>query len=398
MNKDAAHASGVQFDLILPGVNLPMNEIGYYAIAMGICSFVHEIGHAFAAVLEDVPVLGIGFNVIIVIPVAYTHLNSDQLNSLRFWRRLRVLCGGVWHNILLAGLSLTLMPMLPIFFMPFYSVNEGVVVTSFNRANSHFAGGEKGFYINDIITKINDCQVTNMETWYKCLVNTIKHPPAYCIPSEYVLDHDESVPVFHTNEGVTECCDQKNILSICYEYVNEEESYSLIELPQFMCLNIRSTIAHSKAYCHRMQDKCGQGSYCIKPLMNNMTTIIQVERSHKDDIIYMGHPADLAFHIKVSKYVPKTTFLAAPFADGCHLLLKYLVVFSLGLATLNVLPCFYFDGYHILNTSINHFLQELVPERGRRECITLVITSVGTLTLIITLTRSLWHSISHYPP
>lgn len=47
-----------RLEILLPGVNLPLNQIGYYVTALLICSVVHEAGHGIAAVLEEVPVLG----------------------------------------------------------------------------------------------------------------------------------------------------------------------------------------------------------------------------------------------------------------------------------------------------------------------------------------------------
>lgn len=358
---------------------------------------VHEMGHAFAAVLEDVPLTGFGFNVLLVLPVAYTQISSEQLNSLRPWRRLRILCAGIWHNILLAAFCFSLMSLLPILFTPFYNIDRSVIVKSMkhdsplvNRENR-----DKGLAVNDVIKSINECDVKNIETWYKCLINTIKHPPSYCIPSEYVLDHDESVPVSRTNDGVIECCDRINVKNLCFEYMNEEGSYSLIELPQFMCLNMRNTIDQATGYCHRTRGLC-KDSYCIKPMMNNATTLMQIKRIDKPDVMYIGHPSDLAFTINISPYVPKTYLLNSNFADGISLILKYLVVFSLGLATLNVIPCFYFDGYHITSVTIHHLFQRLIPERNRRECITIVIASIGTLFLIVMLTKSIWHSMLQF--
>lgn len=356
---------------------------------MGICSVVHEMGHAFAAVLEDVPVTGFGFNVILVLPVAYTHLGSEQMNSIRTWRRLRILCAGIWHNILLAAICFLIISLLPLILTPIYHINFSVIVKSMQKDSP--LTGSRGIAVGDIITSINDCRVKDIDSWYKCLVNAIKHPPAYCIPSEYVLEHDESVQVSHTN-GVVECCDRSNEKNICFEYMNEEGSYSLIELPQFMCLNVRNTIEHSRAFCHRSSNKCID-SFCIKPMFNNSTTLIQIVRNDQSDVIYIGHPYDLAHKMKVSSFVPKTFLISAHFADGIFLLLKYLVVFSLGLGTLNIIPCFHFDGYHITSTTINYLLQRLVPERHRRECIIIAITSCGSLFLLTALMKSMWYSI-----
>lgn len=39
--------------LQVPGVNLPISDIGYYVATLVICSVVHELGHAIAAVRYD---------------------------------------------------------------------------------------------------------------------------------------------------------------------------------------------------------------------------------------------------------------------------------------------------------------------------------------------------------
>lgn len=357
---------------------------------IGICSLIHEIGHALAAVLEDVPLAGFGFNVLLVMPVAYTQLSTEQMNSLQTWRRLRIFCAGIWHNLLLAAFCFLTMSSLPFLLAPFYHIDNSIVVKRIQ--NDSPLAGDNGIFAGDVIESINDCRIQNIKTWYKCLAIAIRDPPAYCIQSDYVLEHDESVPVTHTNNGFVECCDRNNGKSLCFEYINEEGSYGLIELPQFICLNIRNTIDHSRGYCHRTSGKC-EKSFCIKPMMNNSTTVMQIKRRNNKDVMYLGHPADLANTIAVSEFVPKSFLFSEHFADGFLLLLKYLVVFSLGLAALNIIPCFYFDGYHITKVSVNHLLEKLVPERHRRDCITMTITSIGTFSLIVILIKSLWYSI-----
>lgn len=59
----AASTPAVQLEILLPGVNLPLQEIGYYIATLVLCTLLHELGHALAAVLEDVPVTGFGFKV-----------------------------------------------------------------------------------------------------------------------------------------------------------------------------------------------------------------------------------------------------------------------------------------------------------------------------------------------
>ena len=45
---------------VLPGVNMPLEDLGYYFVTLLVCSVIHEAGHALAAVHEDVRVLSFG--------------------------------------------------------------------------------------------------------------------------------------------------------------------------------------------------------------------------------------------------------------------------------------------------------------------------------------------------
>lgn len=348
---------------------------------------------SFAAVLEDVPVTGFGFYIFLVFPMAYTEISSDQLNALRTWNKLRVLAAGIWHNILLALFGYLLFSLLSVIFMPLYSTNTGVVVTLIQK-NSPLLG-DKGLLVNDAITSINDCPVTNLDSWYDCLLITIKQPPAYCITSDFVLNHDESVPVHHsTNEGLIDCCDSRNVKNVCFEYLSEA-FYSVLELPQHMCLNARLAIENSLGYCQHSSKSC-RDSFCIKPLLNNATTVMQMKRQGAPDVLYIGHPADLAKTVKVSEYVPKTRWFGAGLADGISTFLKYTVVFSFGLVVVNIIPCFAFDGQHIVNSVTNHALQSLVPERSKRDLVAFIINSMGSLFFVAALLKVLYGTVSRY--
>lgn len=40
----------MKFIFQIPGINIPISDIGYYVISLLICSLFHELGHASAAV------------------------------------------------------------------------------------------------------------------------------------------------------------------------------------------------------------------------------------------------------------------------------------------------------------------------------------------------------------
>lgn len=377
--------------ILLPGVNLPLNEIGYYISALAVCSFIHEMGHAFAAVLEDVQVTGFGFYIMFIIPIAYAEIVPEQLNALKIWKKLRILCAGIWHNVALSLIAYVLFTSLSIIFMPLYNTNMAVIVTQINHDSPIY--GNNGLDVGNVVTKINSCKVTNLDSWYDCLLNSIKQHPSYCITTDFVRNNDESVPVFHTNEGLTECCDDKNKKNVCFEYVSSDALSGILELQQFMCLNIRNVVEHSNGYCEKKFICSNDGHFCVKPMLNNHTTIMHLSRFGKADVIYIGHPADISRTVKISEYIPKTKLFSASVPDGVTLFLKYIVVFSFGLAFVNIIPCFAFDGQHITGSIVNHCLASFIPERNKRDVIAFIITFIGTAFFGFFVLKIIWTSL-----
>jgi len=379
----------VRLEVLIPGVNLPLEEIGYFVTSLAICSIFHELGHALAAVTEDVNIISIGLHVILIIPTAFTELSADQLHSLKTWQKLRVMCAGIWHNIILAFFGYLIFISLPYILSPFFSVSNGVVVSEI-IGNSPIVGA-KGLAVNDVIVNINDCKVTDLDSWYNCLLDTIKLQPAYCIESGFVHQNDESVAIIHKNNGIIECCDEKNVQLSCYEYMLETIDEAA-ELQQYMCLNVRKTIEHSMSYCHK-SFRCKKG-VCIRPLMNNATTVIHMIRDNKPDVIYMGQPSDVTLNVRSSNYVPRTTMLSSKIPDTIQLFLKYVVMFSCGLAIFNVIPCFCFDGQHITTTLINQILSNRVKQKNNREIIALCVTVIGTMFILVTVIKVSFTTLS----
>lgn len=67
------------------------------------------------------------------------------------------------------------------------------------------------------------------------------------------------------------------------------------------------------------------------------------------------------------------------------LLCRYLCVLSAGLAVLNTIPCYYFDGQHIIMALIHCYLRPIIQSQSMRQTIAMAVTSLGTLFLIVNL-------------
>ncbi|KAL9705205.1 hypothetical protein quinque_008723 [Culex quinquefasciatus] len=214
------------------------------------------------------------------------HFDERFLNGLRTWKRLKALCAGIWHNLVLAACAYLLFMATPAMLSAVYRVNDAIMVTGIKDGSPLL--GTRGLEQGDIITSINSCDIRNEGSWYGCMLESLHSQPSYCISSDFVHLNDESVPISHKSDG--------------FEYM-EDINAEDVALPQHMCLNFRKVIENSFAYRHH-QPTCPEG-HCSKPMINNFTTIMQIRRDRKPDVIYIGHTADLTRTIRISQFVPK---------------------------------------------------------------------------------------------
>lgn len=390
----AASTPAVQLEILLPGVNLPLQEIGYYIATLVICTLLHELGHALAAVLEDVPVTGFGFKLYFCLPLAYTELSHDHVNGLRWFRKLRILCAGIWNNFLFAGLCYLLISTLSITMSPFYNLNEHVIVTELTPKSP--LRGERGLQLENVVTHLNDCPITNEDSWLGCLQQAQQIRLGYCITSDFIRLNDESTDIsHHSADGRLQCCEERNPNVSCFEYVEDISVGAPAEIPQHVCLNLRRTLEDASDYCRT--GVCPQG-YCLRPMLHNTTSILIFKRQSLQGqklpaVMYVGQSRDVLLTVRVSGFVPHYPHLSSAWPDALSLLLRYNVVFSIGLALINAIPCFGFDGAHITSTVIHSFLVGRVEEHAKRDLISLIITSVGSLLFGLALVKVAWLSL-----
>lgn len=316
--------------------------------------------------------------------MAYTEIDTDALmHSTRVWKKLKVFCAGIWNNILLAGAAYILLLLSPILLTPFYHINSSVIITHI-APKSPLAQNTNGLYVNDIILEINDCSVTNEVSWIRCLEETINHPPAYCIKEEFVHANDETSKITHDEKNLINCCGSGNIRASCFENIVDQEDE--MNLPQYVCLNIRKSIENSESYCNK-EVACTNA--CLKPILANSSTIIHMKRKNNPkDLIYFGHPYDVASSIEISEFVPKTNFIKPWLGNVLTTMLKYLTIFSSGLAIINVIPCYGLDGQFLINTLINNLSPAI--SKSKKQLLSVGINVTGTLMLFVSIAKVLW--------
>jgi S2P endopeptidase len=82
---------------------------------------------------EGVHIDGIGLTVILIVPVFYVNLNTQQYDCLPPKRQLRVTCAGVWHNFVLATGAMFILTLLPFLLYPFFDTGTGVTIRNIHQ-------------------------------------------------------------------------------------------------------------------------------------------------------------------------------------------------------------------------------------------------------------------------
>ncbi len=192
---------------VMPGVNLPWNDIAYYLLTLAVCGVFHEAGHALAASTEQVRVNGFGVFMLFLYPGAFVDLHSDQLSVISPQRQLRIYCAGVWHNVILVLCALGFLWTLPYSLAPFYSVDVGIVVTSLPTGSVLEGKINPG----DIITSVNSCPVSADVDWFNCLEDIHSGSQhGYCVSQE-LMSERVSLALNQTTlaeDGSRACCEK----------------------------------------------------------------------------------------------------------------------------------------------------------------------------------------------
>ncbi|XP_039289082.1 membrane-bound transcription factor site-2 protease-like [Nilaparvata lugens] len=375
---------------VVPGVNLPITDLGYYMITLLFSTVIHEMGHAIAAVREDAHIAGVGAMLVLVVPVAYVSI--EQLETLSPVKQLRILCAGIWHNVVLiiaASLALFLLPWVV---YPLYDHGTGVQVQSLDKGSP--VTGPTGLLVGDRIIQLNQCQVTNVHDWLSCLVTSFREPsPGFCISAEFIKEHDESIPAKHMSSGAVECCASNNPRHLCFEYL-ESESEPL-QLPQHSCLNARTVVEAAQQLCHKpasseANPECGFNYHCFRPSLENNTKLVLLKRANGREVLFLGHPSDIYHTVHVTDFISVYSIFPSILPEMFAQLCRFLIMFSAGFAVINVIPCFAFDGQNITRALMDLLLSKTVSHASVRHAIALCITIAGTFLVGLYLTLAVW--------
>ena len=401
---------------ILPGVNLPSNQIGYYLFTLFLCGVLHEIGHAVAANCSNIRVNGFGFFVALIYPGAYVDLNSESLQAARPWQQLKVYCAGVWHNVVIVVAAVAYLYHSRVLFSPLYSTGSGAVVSSV--LPDSVISGKRGLQIGDVVVKVANCPVQSADDWRGCLMNQTIHPDAtgYCVPIGYILQHhhnahrkeklaseSESAANDNGTKAVNPddddvslqetCCDANHTAKdLCFSYRTKDA-----QAGQYACLPARSV--SERPTCHVNADCVGgrrvktdlAKSVCLFPSVGNRTRLVRISRPPSSVILFLGNPLELRFSVRVIDFRKRFRFLPVNAPAVIELCCKYLASLSGALALLNVVPCYALDGQHILASILDICLPTSLFSRVTKGRVNLLFLLLGSSLLFMNIALAFYN-------
>lgn len=184
------------------------------------------------------------------------------------------------------------------------------------------------------------------------------------------------IAVKHVN-NIIECCTD-SASKLCFEYL--EKTDAPLEVPQYSCLTARKVVEHTSSLCYSPDD-CVD-SHCFRPSLSNGTKLIEIQRRNQNEVLFLGHPLEVLHGIHVSEYI-KSSFLPTSIPIAINKFCNFIIVFSGAFATLNLVPCFHFDGQHITRALVDVGLTKNIRYKSVRLAISLSITILGSGILVL---------------
>ena len=146
--------------------------------------------------------------------------------------------------------------------------------------------------------------------------------------------------------------------------------------------------------CWKFDQTCHHSSIKRRGKFNplNAESIFEFLMAKKDNVknsfsfsqvvLFLGNPAEIYSTVKVTDFVPKWNMYDPIIPHMVETFLKYVNMMSSGLAIINVLPAFFFDGQHIAVALCDLLLGSHVTDATMRLAISLCATVFGSLLLL----------------
>uniref|UniRef100_A0A0K0CWX2 Membrane-bound transcription factor site-2 protease n=1 Tax=Angiostrongylus cantonensis TaxID=6313 RepID=A0A0K0CWX2_ANGCA len=366
---------------IIPGVNLPWSHIPIFVIVLAIAAVTHELGHSSAAKTYNIRVNGFGLFLLGLYPGAFTDIDQESLRRSHPRNRLEVFGGGIWHNLVLAGIAYLIFIWTPYILSPLFGQGQGVTVTGVDSRSGLYGVG--GLSVGDVVMSIDDCIIRKHEDWRECVQHLEKVRHGSCVPRS-VIDASLATKTSMSLDELHCCDDFANITyaHMCFESILQvtvknfvTKAHSLNRMlrvnvieptevvyekqkrsRQFSCLSAQYVTAqptcNSTTVC--AEDGEGEERICVFAALFNGTQLARISvRNHARPVLYVGNLDELITYVRIDPLVARFSWVPYYWAESVELVPKYLFTLSLALGLLNSVPCYALDGQYIVITCVN---------------------------------------------
>lgn len=268
----------VKLAVMVPGVNVPLEQVPYLLIALFLSAAVHELGHAIAANAEKCACEETGLWITYLgLPTAYVVIHQQDLESkTSFLGKLKIYCAGIWHNVLLCALvmivSALVFPIRGGSGVFFDHAKDGAYVwrrpsvTSSPLDHILFSPTD---YHPMIVTHINSCSLAK-HGYATCVQELLtSNKIGYLVSQQYVREQSQLYG--------SKCCIEEHPSLVCFD--------------QNLCIKARELLHKQVARCDPNNSSSLYSMSCITPkdsLQDKYIQMVQVQLQDGNEVIYFG--------------------------------------------------------------------------------------------------------------
>ncbi|KFD54604.1 hypothetical protein M513_04549 [Trichuris suis] len=312
---------------VIPGVNMPWCHVPLLFFVLALCATFHEFGHAVAAMNEDILVDGFGFIFFLIFPGAFTDLNRYDLKQCSAFKKLKVYCAGVWHNLCLSAVASLLLRLN----WPADDKNIGVMIHGMDGLS--LAAFPYELADGEIIYSINGCRSDNVESWLSCLDGFDMEKPGYCFPHHIVhkgMNQPEDIRWKPTKED------------FCFFF---RLSQSNVSSHGYLCVS-HQEIMTSETCGYSVP--CAENFPCVIPGLLKTSRLFYFTLGRKrDGMTFVITSINDLYSINVTESAAVCNVYSN--VDIVEVLLRLTAALSFAFALLNAVPCFGLDGHYLVD-------------------------------------------------
>ncbi|CAO3586227.1 unnamed protein product [Absidia cylindrospora] len=325
-------------------------------------------GHAIASFTERVPIQSCGVFIYYIYPGAFVNIPDQYLLLLSPFRQLKIICAGIWHNLILYGLTLLMLggglkSILELGGWQSLEGNGGVSVVQV-RSLSPMA---PHLPVSSVIYQLDDTELEhNIADWNKFLLDPQgrenPHPGFCAMVNDNEKGDDESSSAAPSSTTLA-CCEIDDLhpfgkaLNASISCFRNFDTTTIEKTPdRLSCLpTIQVLGPRHPERCDNDSECSGQGMKCVTPytpspssqvvrVYARMPDWMNLSEDQDKVFVFEGELVDIWESVKVGILQPKYWILPASLPHRAELMLRYISSFTLALALLNILPAFKLDG------------------------------------------------------